>query len=143
MSKDQTIEVDTKLLKKRLSRLNRHAFAEFITGLFNEDATSEGFTSFSPLTEAGEDIFFQPYLDSYGMSIHRVFLMHTPPLELFHPNRELKIDDPSLINRLVKVRNIYKNRRSQWGMVSPYLQQDDALKAVGILSNITGIERSV
>jgi len=132
--------MDTDLLRTQIARFSRHTFAAFIAELF--EANSHGM-SFEPLTEAGEDVFYQPFLDSYGMSIHSVYVLHFPPLELFNPSGQLAMDDPVLIRQLVRVRNLYKGRIGQWGMVSPCLKQDDALKELGILTNLFGVERSV
>ena len=81
--------MDTDLLKRSIARLNRQAFTSFIIQLFDSDRSAEGHEGFYPLPEAGEDVYFQPLLDSYGGSIHRVYLLHYPPLELFHPMRAL------------------------------------------------------
>lgn len=136
-------ELDTSLLKTQISRLSRHTFASFVTELFSTDGNSEGHEGFLNLPEAGEDVFYQPLLDSYGGSIHRVYLLHFPPLDLFHPSRALTMNDPVLIGQLVKVRNLYKGRVGQWGMISPFLREDNALKAVGFVTNLVGIEQRV
>ena len=132
--------MDTKLLRNQISRFNRHTFARFVAQLFEADAPG---MTFEPLRDAGEDVFYQPFLDSYGDSIHRVYVLHFPPLELFHPFRDLKMDDPVLIRRLVRIRNLYKGRVGHWGMVSPVLKADDALKELGIITNLFGCERNV
>jgi|GEM_PF-1419261 len=133
--------MDTDLLKRSIARLNRQAFTSFIIQLFDSDRSAEGHEGFYPLPEAGEDVYFQPLLDSYGGSIHRVYLLHYPPLELFHPMRALDMRDPSLIKQLVKVRNLYHGRLGQWGMISPFLRKDRALKAVGFVTNLIGIDQ--
>lgn len=135
--------MDSDSLKNHLTRLNRHTFASFIVELFGSDGEDEGHEGFYPLAEAGEDVFFQPLLDSYGGSIHRVYLLHYPPLELFHPARDLNMRDPSLIKQLVKVRNLYHRRVGHWGMVSPCLLKDHALKAVGFVTNLSGLDRAL
>src|SRR5258707_15268712 len=84
--------MDAAAFKKHLPRLNRHAFASFVTEFFREDA-KQNFDGFYPLVDAGEDVFYQPYRDSYGGSIHNVYLLHFPPLELFHPSTTLSMQD--------------------------------------------------
>jgi len=53
------------------------------------------------------------------------------------------MNDPVLIRQLVKVRNLYKGQLGQWGMISPFLREDNALKAVGFVTNLVGIEQQV
>jgi len=53
------------------------------------------------------------------------------------------MNDPVLIRQLVKVRNLYKGRVGQWGFIDPFLRQDNALKAVGFVTNLVGIEQRV
>ncbi|MGB0560268.1 MAG: Shedu anti-phage system protein SduA domain-containing protein [Spirulinaceae cyanobacterium] len=132
---------DPNLTKKYITHLNHYAFTQFVTELFNQDLLEQGMTEFRPFPDIGDDTFYQPYLDSYGESIHRVFLIHTPPLELFDPTREFNIDDPILLNRLARIRNHYKNCIGRWGKVDPYLEKDDALKTVGFLLNIADIDQ--
>src|SRR6266542_5461928 len=93
------------ILKKQLAHFSRHAFRSFLIELFNADGEAEGHDGFYPLTDAGEDVFYQPYLDSYGGSIHRVYLLHFPPFELFRPSHEITMRDPVLVRQLAKVRN--------------------------------------
>ena len=132
--------MDAELLKAQLSRLNRHAYAAFIKELFASDGQREGHQGFHPLTQAGEDVFFQPLLDSYGGSIHRVYLLHHPALELFHPAHDLNMRDPTLVRQLARVRNLYHGHIGHWGMVSPFLRKDHALKAVGFVTNLSGLD---
>lgn len=127
-------------LKKQIARLNRHAFAAFVSRLFSPN---EGMLEFEPLPDAGDGVFYQPYLDSYGYSIHKVFAYHSPPLHLFNPTNDFQIDDPFLIQRLKRIYEIYNGRIGQWGIVSPELEKEDALKSLVILSNIYGVERSI
>jgi hypothetical protein len=135
--------MDKSILKAFLARCSRHTFACFVVELFSADPEEGGHEGFHPLVEAGEDIFYQPLVDSYGGSIHRVYLLHFPPLELFHPSHTLTMDDPVLMRRLAKVRNIYKGKIGYWGMVSPYLKKDEALRAVGFVTNFSGLEADV
>jgi hypothetical protein len=135
--------METDLLTKQLSRLTRAAFREFLIELFSADRKARYHSGFYPLPIAGEDVFYEPYLDSYGDSIHNVYLLHFPPFELFHPSSEMTMLDPVLIRQLARVRNVYHRRIGQWGMVSPHLRKDDALKSVGFLTNLFGLEKPV
>lgn len=134
--------MDVVTFKKHLPRLSRHAFASFVTELFRED-TAQKYDGFYPLIDAGEDVFYQPLRDSYGGSIHNVYLLHFPPLELFRPSTSLNMQDPMLIARLGKVRRLYSGRQGQWGMVSPYLRRADALAAIGFVTNLSGLEKAI
>jgi hypothetical protein len=78
-----------------------------IPPLFSAEGEKEGHEGFHPLPEAGEDVFYQPLLDSYGGSIHRVYLLHFPPWQLFHPRFTSGMDDPILAQRLARIRNLY------------------------------------
>lgn len=135
--------MNTPLLKRQLARLNRHTFAAFVSELFSANHKSKGDEEFLALPEAGEDVYVQPLLDSYGSSIHRVYVLHFPPMELFRPSRELQMNDPTLVRQLVRVRNLYKERIGYWGMVSPCLRPGDALNVLGVLTNLCGLEEPV
>ncbi|MCU1255740.1 MAG: hypothetical protein JWM83_2039 [Candidatus Angelobacter sp.] len=138
MEPRETNPPDKKLLSRFIAHFSRHTFTEFVKELFRKE---ENYYDLRPLTEAGEDVFYRPYLDSYGGSIHEVLLLHFPPFELFQPSARFTIDDPTLINKLVRIRNIYHDRTGKWGMVDPYLKTDDALKAVKFITNLFGMER--
>ncbi len=132
--------LDKTLLSRSIAHFSRHTFSAFIQELFDDPNTFEGVY---PLPEAGEDIFYRPFIDSYGGSIHEVLLQHFPPFELFRPSGRLVIDDPTLIYKLVKIRNIYQGWQGRWGMVDPFLKRDDSLKAVKFITNLFGIERKI
>src|SRR4051794_39644730 len=92
----QSATMDIPLLRRLLSRLSLSAYERLITRLFNERQDEP----FRPLPEAGDHVFFQPILDSYGDSLHRVYTVHHAPLELmgsFSPNL---LGDPALIERI-------------------------------------------
>jgi hypothetical protein len=131
------------IFNKQIARFSRAAFRSFLIELFNTDSQAVSRYGFYPLPDAGEDVFYQPYLDSYGGSIHNVYLLHFPPFELFNPSHELTMLDPVLMRQLARVRNIYHGRVGQWGMVSPHLRKDHALKAIGFLTNLFGLEKPV
>jgi antiviral defense system Shedu protein SduA len=132
--------IDKQLLARFIAHFSRHTFATFITELFSDPNTFEGVY---PLPDVGEGVFYLPYLNSYGGSIHEVAVLHFPLLELFRPSDRLIINDPTLINKLVKIRNIYHRGMGQWGMVDPFLKADDSLKAIKFITNLYGIERKV
>ncbi len=134
--------MDVTAFKKYLPRLSRHGFASFVTELFRED-TAQKYDGFYPLVDVGEDVFYQPLRDSYGGSIHNVYLLHFPPLELFRPSANLNMQDPVLIERLKRVRALYNGKQGQWGMVSPFLDSADALDAIAFVTNLSGLEKEV
>ncbi len=125
-------------LSRSIASLSRYTFIAFIIELFSKDSNYE---PLYPLPEAGEDVFCQPLLDSYGGSIHSVLLLHSPPLELFDPSELLSLNDPTLITRLGKIKNMYHRRTGQWGMVSPHLRKGNALNSIKFITNLFGIER--
>lgn len=131
---------DKDFLRRCVGRLSRHTFTAFITELFSRDSNYEALT---PLPGAGDDVFCQPCLDSYGASIHGVLLLHFPPLELFRPSEPFRVDDPTLIRRLSKVKAMYRGRKGQWGMVSPFLKVDHALNSIKFVTSLSGLERRI
>jgi hypothetical protein len=136
------VSVDVATFKLSLSRLSRHAFSDYVFELFKHHPEGT-FDPAKSLSEAGEDVFFVPYRNSYGGSIHNVYLVHFPPMELFHPRNTLDMADPVLVERLKKVKALYKGRKGKWGMVDPFLDPADALRAIGFVTNIAGVERAV
>lgn len=128
-------------LKAGIARLSRHAFESFAVDFLSSASTS--YECLRPLDDVGEDAFYQPLLDSYGGSIHDVYLFHFPSLELFRPTQDLTMDDPALIRQLVKVRNQYHGKRGQWGMVSPWLRSGRALNTLAFVTNVYGLESPV
>jgi hypothetical protein len=122
--------------------MDRHAFGNFYAQLASQTTDLSYYLPVEPLVEAGEDVYSQPYLDSYGGSIQDVILIHQPPLELFHPGRDLTLRDPVLMNNLARVRNVYHRRVGSWGMVSPCLRYDRALKGLRFVTNLIGIDRA-
>lgn len=136
--------MDINTLRRCVSRLDRHAFASFVTDIFEESAERRGtYERFLPLEAAGEDVFYMPCRDSYGGSIHSVFLLHFPPLELFRPSSNLDMRDPLLVKRLAKIRGIYNGQTGYWGMVSPELRRADALSSIAFVTNLCGMEKTV
>jgi hypothetical protein len=140
--KKQLLEpfIDKELLRNVLSRFTQNAFGSFIRGLFNVGRQS--CELFESLEGAGEGVYCQPILDSYGESLHRAYILHYLPLGLFrHPHLAQLIDEPTLVPRLENIRDIYKNACGHWGMVSPYLTAAVKLQSLGFLLNLSGIQR--
>jgi len=131
--------MDKNLLKSLLSRLSRHAFEKFIVELQKANKSSEAFT---PLPEAGEGVYYQGLLDSYGGSLHTVFLLHYSPLELLNHFDSKSIGDPVIKQLLKNVRQLYKGQVGYWGMVDPFLKRANALQSVAFLTNLYNIDRA-
>lgn len=124
------------LLRTLLSRLTRHSFARFVVQLFG-DSRDEPFT---PLREAGDHVFFQPILDSYGGSLHSVYILQYSPLDLARVFSPVLLSDPGLVERVDAVYRIYKGQLGQWGMVSPHLKVARKLQSLAFVTNLAGIE---
>lgn len=132
--------IDRDLLRSILSRFTRHSFESFIKELFNDERQS--CELLEPLTDAGEGVYCQPILDSYGESLHKAYVLQHLPLGLFkHPRLDKLADDPVLVPRLEKIRDIYKDACGQWGMVSPHITPAVKLQSLGFLLNLSGIQR--
>jgi hypothetical protein len=125
------MRVDKNFLINILSRLNRYDLERLVVQLFGTRQEP-----FMPLEDAGEGVYCQPILDSYGDSIHSVFLFHFLPLEVFNRPALINIADPSIMGRLTTIRELYAGVKGQWGMVSPELIEDDALSTLGFLSSL-------
>lgn len=129
------------LLARSIASMSRHMFSSFIEELFGKDRNY--YEGMLPLTDAGEDVFYRPFLDSYGGSIHEVLLLHFPPLELFPPSKPFHLDDPTLVRRITKVKKLYRGRKGYWGLVDPVLRKDDALNNIKLLTNLFGMQREI
>lgn len=132
--------VDIATFQRHVPRLGRHAYSKFVAEFFNT-GSSNRFDRFDPLPDAGEDVFVWPYKDSYGGSVHNVYLIHFPPIELFHPDKKVAIDDPVLVGKLTNIRGMYKGRKGAWGFVAPSIREVDALQGIGFITNIVNVER--
>ena len=137
-SEQRVDAIDKDFLHAALSRLNNSAFESFVLGLFNDrDEPIE------MLQEAGEAVFYKPLLDSYGGSLHSVFLLEYLPLALFNrPNVSAILSDPNLRERLQKTRDIYNGEVGYFGMVSPVLLKAAKLRSIGLLTNLHGVDKS-
>jgi hypothetical protein len=125
--------MDDELLKNILCSLSKDAFQAFVMALFRN---AEPYEPFGPLPAIGDGVYRRELIDSYGGSIHAVYLLHLLPFEVFHPSRTIDISDPSIVRKLKRLSKEYKGKVGQWGMVSPFLTQDDQLNAVYFLSNL-------
>jgi hypothetical protein len=132
-------EREKQLVARLIAHLTQQGFIDFVGELFANDGNYEGLT---PLAHIGSDVFYRPFLDSYGGSIHEILLFHFPPLELFRPSLKLTMNDPVLIKRLGMIRHHYHGREGSWGMVDPFLKKDDALHSIKFITNFVGLPRA-
>lgn len=134
---------DNALLTKLLSRLSRNAFRSFVEILFNTYEPDDSEWGFNIIPDAGEDVYYRELIQSYGGSLHNVYLLHHLPMELFHETNLKKISDPILISKLKNIHQIYKGQKGRWGMVDPYLKYDRKLQNIAFITNFSGIEEEV
>ncbi len=99
--------MENSVLKRLFSHFGRHAFEAFMVELFGSAKRSE---PFNKLPDAGGGAYYQPILDSYGGSLHSVFLLHYSPLELLNDPGEVMVTDPQLIGRATMIRDLYKGQ---------------------------------
>ncbi len=129
--------MDEGLLRNLIARLSKHAFEAFIPIFFSTpDEPCE------PFPEIGEGVFRTKLLDSYGGSIHAIYLLHFLPVEVFKHPKEVILGEPSIIGKLQRIRDRYRGQVGQWGMVSPHLVPGKALNEVFFLNNFAGITES-
>jgi len=131
--------MDKALLKDILSRLSRQAFKAFVITLFRN---SEPYEPFDPLPDIGEGVYQKELIDSYGGSIHAVYLMHFLPIEVFNHPGKMNIVEPAIVEKLKRIRDEYKNEVGQWGMVDPMLVVDNKLNSIWFLNNFAHISKS-
>jgi hypothetical protein len=131
--------INDELLRAIFSRFTQNTFESFIKRLFNDGCQS--CELFQSLEGAGEGVYCQPILDSYGESLHSAYILQYLPLGLFkHPRLSEPANDPLIISRLEKVRDINKDACGYWGMVSPYTTAAVKLQSFGFLLNLSGIQ---
>lgn len=131
--------MDKRFLKNFLTHLSKPAYEAFVINLFNEPKNQEPFESFP---EIGEGVFRQKLLDSYGGSIHALYIIHFLPIEVFNHPKQVAIADPSIIGKLSRIRNMYTGQLGQWGMVSPHLVPGKRLNEVWFLNNFADINKN-
>lgn len=142
MQKTGTINqdaLDALSLKNVLSRFNRRAFAEFVYKLCACDRSRFEHSGWLP--EAGEDVFYAGFLNSYGGSLHNVWIPHFLPEELFSTLDGFHCEDPQLIERLRAVGKLYRSKTGFMGMFEP-VQEARQLQNISIVTNIHGYERN-
>lgn len=118
-------------LKAALSRMGPGVFTAFVREHFARDQEP-----LEPHSRLGEDVLVQELLDSYGGSIHRVHILdYTEPL-LERASRTRVRQNTRLRWVLDRLKHEYRGQVGQWGMVSPYLQEDEALHSLKFVTNI-------
>jgi len=128
--------IDADLIRAILSKLTPSAFETFVTKLFHPD---EGGYDQTP-RDLNDSVFYQPLINSYGGSLHSVFLLQHLPLGLFNqPNLSKLSSDPTLALRLRRLKEIYNGKSGYFGMVSPELVKATQLRSLGFLINISGL----
>ena len=128
-----------RFLKNFLTHLSKYAFEAFVINFFNEPKNNYPFESFP---EIGEGVFRQELLDSYGGSIHALYIIHFLPIEVFNHPKQVIIADPSIIGKLNRIRNKYTGQLGQWGMVSPHLVPSKKLNELFFLNNFADISEN-
>ncbi len=131
--KENSNEVE--IIKLLLSRLNKKAFGNFIIKLFGD---RDYYSYMAPLHQAGEDVYFSPLLESYGNSLHSVFLMQYLPVGLLeHPDLTTLLNEPLFNSKLKGVKSIYKGEAGYFGMVSELIIKAQKLQALNLLVNLS------
>jgi hypothetical protein len=129
--------MEESLLKSLIGHLSREGFRMFVEKLFGQySQTGERFYA---LPNIGEGVYCRELLDSYGGSIHAVYLLHSLPIEIFNNPKTVLAADPNIAARLNKIQHTYSGQIGQWGMVSPALRRGRKLHELYFLSNFTGL----
>jgi hypothetical protein len=132
--------LDKNLAKAVLAQFPPSAFELFIKKLFDQDPTAA--QSGMQQGSLGEGMFYQPLVNSYGDSLHSVFLLQYLPLKLFrHPQIDQLAEDPTLAPRLKVLKEKYNGKAGYFGMVSPELVKATLLRSIGFLVNMAGLAR--
>jgi len=109
-------------------------FVEELFGRYGQSGES-----FYALPDIGEDVYCRELLDSYGGSIHAIYLIHSIPIEMFNNPRKVLAADLSMTAKLRKIRSTYSGERGQWGMVDPMLTPGRKLNELYFLNNFADI----
>ncbi len=118
--------------------MNRDAFELFIINLFGNSYDYR----FKQLNKDGDGTYFNELLDSYGGTIHDVYVSHYPPIDIFYNPDTFNLSDPFLLSRLKNIKSLYEGKVGYWGMVSPELvEEDDKLRYIYFISNLSGHNR--
>lgn len=134
MRKDTYIEPE---IRKLLSRLTPMAFDRFIAELFSRKYYKE----FIPLKDAGENVFYSEILDSYGGSLHSVFIRHNSLSVLFSSPETAITRDLKLSSTLRRIRSLYEGRLGAWGMISPHIVAARQLQSIAFLTDIIDVPK--
>jgi hypothetical protein len=128
--------VDPTQLKAVIGRLSPGAFNAFSEALMGLPAgRAESFRV------QQSSAFWQPLLDSYGGSLHTVFLRHDAPLNFLTQVRGAVSRDARLTASLRRIRAAYKSKQGAWGMVSPHLVPARTLQSLVFLTALSGFTR--
>lgn len=123
--------MEENLIKNILSRLDRQSFKSFALDFF-KNTNSE----LNEIKEIGSnDIYYEGIMDSYGESLHTVFIFDYLPLEIFSKRGFIEIARPSIESLIQKVGKHYKGKIGYWGMVSPKLKKQGSSK-ISLLSQM-------
>ena len=129
--------MDDSTLKTLLSRLSRQAFEAFIVEFYNSKGDQY---DLNLLREVGDGVYYRGLLDSYGQSLHSVFILQYLPLELLRNPEAHLLDEDILVPILKRLFKFYKGQKGAWGMVSESLRYDYKLKGVNLITNLHDIE---
>ncbi len=129
--------MDDDTFRNLLASLNRNAFEQFFVNTLSNDKVN----SIKQLNEFEGGVYCNELLDSYGGSIHNLYVFHFPPLEIFSKPISANTFSPSFYSKLKSLRNIYEGKTGYWGMVHPMLVEDNKLKNIFFVSNLSGHNR--
>ncbi len=127
-------KMDKLLLQTLLSRFDKSAFKSFTKSFFEE--TGEELEALPNVHD--EDVYFHPLIDSYGESLHSVYVFNYQPIEILNKVKELRIEKEKLKAVLDKISKQYRNQTGYWGIVSEVLKKDRKLQSIGFLTNFSG-----
>ncbi|OGT99226.1 MAG: hypothetical protein A2079_03975 [Geobacteraceae bacterium GWC2_48_7] len=126
------------IYKRMMSRMNRHAFEKYIFELVNSPSEPMG-----KHQELDDGIYKQELLDSYGGTLHSVFVMHYYPLQFNYNSHNFNINnDPVLKQRIKNVDKYYRNKYGYIGLVSPLLEKARQLQSIIFPTNLSNIDQS-
>lgn len=129
--------MEENLIKNILSRLDRQSFKSFALDFF-KNTNSE----LNEIKEIGSnDIYYEGIMDSYGESLHTVFIFDYLPLEIFSKRGFIEIARPSIESLIQKVGKHYKGKIGYWGMVSPEIKKARQLQNLSFITNVSNYSR--
>ena len=126
------------LIKAVLSRFTSATFKQFIRELFTREECE-------PLPEAnylGDGVFCESFINAYLGNLCRVLVLQHLPLSLFtNPRIEALSSDPTLTERLMRIKEMFQGRAGYFGMVSPELVKATQLRSLAFLLNLSGVQK--